>query len=131
MGQSAPSSKEVTLVSALKQAIADADDIEKVELFVEQWNVTIGIKSMDGHARARLIEQFADSDGKVSFSKLYPELLIQCTFDPDSGAPVFEDTPADRDLILSKSGNALDAVAKKAMEMSGLDEKAEERAGKS
>lgn len=129
MGHRAPNQK-VTIVSVLKQAIADAEDIEKEELFVDQWNVTIGVKSMDGHARARIIEQFADADGTVSFAKLYPELLIQCTYDPDTGLPVFEDTAADRELILSKSGNALDAVAKKAMEMSGLDAKAEERVGK-
>lgn len=118
-------------MSALKQAIAEANDIERVELFVEQWNVTIGVQSMSGADRAKVIANYSDEDGKVSFDRLYPELLIRCTYDPESGEPVFEDTDADRQLILSKNGRALETVARKAMEMSGLDEKAEERAGKS
>ena len=118
-------------MSALKQAIADANDIESEVIFVPQWDVEIGVRTMDGNSRAQLLENYADEDGKVSFRNLYPELLILCTFDPETGEPVFEDTDADRQLILSKSGKALEVVAKKAMEMSGLDEKAEERAGKS
>lgn len=123
-------------MSVLKQAIADAKDIEHETIFVDQWNVEIGVHSMDGNDRARLLETYADEDGKVSFRNLYPELLILCTYDPDPESetymqPVFEDTDADRALILSKSGKALEVVARKAMEMSGLDEKAEERAGKS
>lgn len=118
-------------MSALKQAIADAKDIEQETLYVPLWDVTIGVRSMDGNARANLIENFADENGRMSFRRLYPELLIQCTFDPDTGAAVFEDTEADRQLILSKSGAALEFVAKKAMEMSGLDAKSEEAAGKS
>lgn len=118
-------------MSALKQAIAAANDIEQEEFYVEAWDVTVGVRSMDGNARANLIENFSDADGRMQFRKLYPELLIQCLFDPATGEPVFEDTEADRQLIMSKSGAALDAVAKKAMEMSGLDAKAEERAGKS
>ena len=118
-------------MSALKQAIAAASDLTSEELYVDLWDVTIGVRSMDGNARANLIENFSDEDGKMSFRKLYPELLIQCTFDPEDGAPVFEDTEADRQLIMSKSGAALEQVARKAMEMSGLDTKAEERSGKS
>ncbi len=118
-------------MSALKQAIASAEDLDQEVLPVPEWDVEIGIRSMDGNARATLLENFADEDGKVSFRNLYPELLILCTFDPTTGEPVFEDTDADRQLILSKSGRVLEKVARKAMQMSGLDEKAEERAGKS
>lgn len=118
-------------MSALKQAIADADDIEQEILYVKQWDVEIGVRSMDGNARADLIENYADENGRISFRKMYPELLILCTFDPSTGEPVFEDTEADRQLILSKSGAALEAVAKKAMTMSGLDKESEEAVGKS
>jgi hypothetical protein len=131
VGLSAPENKEVTTVSDLKQAIANADDIESDVVHVPQWGVDIGVRSMDGNDRADLLENFSDEDGKMSFRKLYPELLILCTFDPSTGEPVFEDTDADRALILGKNAKALEVVARKAMEMSGLDEKAEERAGKS
>jgi hypothetical protein len=121
----------VTTVSALKQAIADANDITSEEMYVSAWDVTVGIRSMDGNARANLVENFTDENGRMSFRRLYPELLIQCVFDPNTGEPVFDDTEEDRQLILSKSGAVLEEVAKKAMEMSGLDAKAEERVGKS
>ncbi len=118
-------------MSALKQAIAEAKDIEQETLHVDLWGVDIGVRSMDGHARASLIENMADENGNMSFRQMYPELLILCTFDPATGLPIFEDTDEDRDLILSKSGLALETVARKAMEMSGLGEKSEEKVGKS
>lgn len=118
-------------MSALRQAIADVNDIEQETLYVPLWDVTIGVRSMDGNSRANLIESFTETNGTMSFRRLYPELLILCTFDPADGSAIFEDTDADRQLILSKSGAALEQVARKAMEMSGLDAKAEERAGKS
>lgn len=118
-------------MSVLKQAIADAKDIVSETIYVELWDVTLGVRSMDGNARANLIENFTGEDGKMSFRKLYPELLILCTFDPDTGEPVFEDTPADRQLILSKAGAALEQVATKAMDMSGLSGAAETKVGKS
>lgn len=118
-------------MSALKQAIRDAVDIEEEVIFVPQWDVEIGIRSMDGNARAAMIENVADETGRMSFRAMYPELLILCTFDPATKEPVFEDTPEDRDIILGKNGAALEIVARKAMEMSGLSESAETKAGKS
>lgn len=118
-------------MSALKQAIADAEDIKQEVIHVDLWGVDIGVRTMDGNARADLIENNSDENGRMSFRALYPELLILCTFDPTTGEPVFEDTEADRQIILSKSGAALEQVARKAMEMSGLDEKSEEKVGKS
>lgn len=118
-------------MSVLKQAIAEAQDIAQEKLFVPEWGVELGVRSMDGNARANLIENSADENGRMQFRAMYPELIINCVFDPSTGEPVFEDTDADRALLLSKSGGALEKVARKAMELSGLDEKSEEKVGKS
>jgi hypothetical protein len=119
----------VTTVSALKQAIADAEDELSEDVFVPEWNVTLQVRSLSGHARASIVEQLQGADG-ASFSTFYPELVIESTYDPDTGEKVFNNDEADRNLILSKNAKALDRVAKKAMQMSGLAEESEGEVGK-
>lgn len=63
-----------------------------------------------------------DDDGEktntVDQRKLVPAVLIACTFDPESGEPVFSD--ADRDAIGKMSSTFVDQIFKPAAELSAL-----------
>lgn len=117
-------------MSALKQAIAEVNDETSEDVFVPEWDVTLQVRSLTGQARANIVQNLAERGESASFMALYPELIIQTVYDPDTGALVFEDTEADRALILSKNATALERVAKVSLRMSGLAQESEEEVGK-
>jgi hypothetical protein len=59
---------------------------------------------------------------------MMPELVISCTFDPETGEQVFDET--DLPNIMSKSGAALDKITTIAMRLSGFGADAIDEAGK-
>ena len=113
---------------SLKDRILAADDTTTELVEVPQWSVTVQVRSMSGAARALLLQSAVDDGGKVDLSKVYPDIIIGCTFDPESGEQVF--SPADRDQLMQKSGAALDVVANAAMRLSGFMEGSVDKAGK-
>jgi hypothetical protein len=66
--------------------------------------------------------------GEADISRVYPEVIIGCSFDPETGEPLF--TSEDREMLMSKNASALDRVATVASELSGFTEKAVDKAGK-
>ena len=65
----------------------------------------------------------ANNKGKVDLTKIYPDMVIMCTFDPETGERVF--TEGDRDEIGAKNGKAVERIADVAGRISGLNEAAE------
>jgi len=102
----------------LRSTILDSDDIDRETLHVPQWDVDVEVRGMNGKQRAGFVQQYADNDGKLQYDKLYPELIIAGIFDPETSKAVFSD--ADRDLVMAKSGAALEMLATKVMSLSGL-----------
>jgi hypothetical protein len=82
--------------------------------------VELLIRSLSGAARNRILNAALSKDGKIDLDRFYPDLVIAACFDPESGEQVFE--PTDRDMLLSKSGSALERIAQKVIKMSGLDD---------
>jgi len=116
------------VTSKLRQQIIEADDIQTEQVPVPEWGVTVEMRGMDGHARAKYMEMFRDEDsGRINYQALYPTAIIECTFDPETGERVFED--GDQDFINQKSGKALERVASVAMQLSGMSEESEAEAG--
>lgn len=115
-------------MSSLRDAILHADDIDREDLEVPQWGVTVQVRGMSGLERAAFVQNFADNEGKLDYSSLYPDLVIAGVHDPADGSRVFTDE--DRSWIMTKSGAALEKVATSVMRLSGLGPKAEEEAGK-
>lgn len=110
-------------MSTLRERILSAPDLEEELVEIPQWDEKLLIRGMDGLARAKFLRAVSgggrDATGEVDLVKFYPTLIIKCAFDPDDPeTPVFED--ADRDALNSKSGAALDTVAKVALRLSGL-----------
>lgn len=113
---------------SLKDQILTADDTTTEIVEVSEWGVKVQVRTMSGAARALVLQSAVDDDGKVDLQKVYPDIIIGCTFDPESGEQVF--APSDREILMTKSGAALDKVAAVAMRLSGFTADAVDKAGK-
>lgn len=112
----------------LRDKILSVDDIKKEILHVDQWDVDLEIRSLNGKARSKLMNETMKSNGKMDMERLYPELIISCTYDPETHERVFQ--PTDREQINTKNSGALEKIAKVAMKLSGLDADSVEQAEK-
>jgi hypothetical protein len=112
----------------LRDKILQATDIRRESVHVPEWDTTVEVRGLSGSQRAKLMKTGFDARGTADFEKLYPELIISSTFDPETGTPVF--TEADRDALNGKSGSALERIAQTAMRLSGLAPDAVEQAEK-
>ena len=116
-------------MSSLSDKIFAADDIESELVEVAQWGVTLLVKSMSAKARAALIDYaIANNGGNFNIQQVMPDIVIQCTFDPETGERVFLD--GDREALMAKSAGAVEEVAAVAMRLSGMTDDAVDAAGK-
>ncbi len=113
---------------SIREQIINAEDIEHEIIEVPVWGVSIEVRSMTGRARTRLIKTATDNDGQLDMETLYPDMVILCSFDPESGEQIFSQD--DRDLLLSKSAGPLELIALAAMRISGMTPDAIDVAGK-
>lgn len=102
----------------LREKILNAKDIKEELVKIEEWDVEVIVKSMTGLERANFLKNSAGKDGSFDFEKLYPQLVIATTFDPETGEKLF--SKEDRDILNSKSAGAIEKIAKIALKMSGL-----------
>ena len=72
---------------------------------------------MTGAERTRILD-LAQGDGGMNLQMVYPEIVISTAFDAETGEKIF--SPEDRTALLSKSANALDALATVGMRLSGF-----------
>jgi hypothetical protein len=115
-------------MSSLSAQIFAVDDIESELVEVKVWGVTVLVKSMTARDRAKMVGNAANASGVFNLEEVLPDLVIHCTFDPESGEQVFR--PTDRDALLAKSAAAIEQIATVAMRLSGMDEDAVDEAGK-
>jgi len=115
-------------MSKLSEQIFAADDIQSENVNVDVWSVTVQVRSMTARARARMVGSAQNENGKFNLEEVLPDLVIECTFDPESGEKVFN--PNDRDALMAKSAAAVEQIATVAMRLSGMGEEAVDSAGK-
>jgi hypothetical protein len=113
----------------LRDKILNAKDILEEVVEIKEWDVSVMVKGMTGKERASMLKDSMDKDGNTDLHSIFPKLVITCAHDPETGAKIF--TNADKDMLNSKSASAVEKIAKKALEMSGLGEDAQEKAKKS
>lgn len=107
---------------SLRDRIFAAEDIPTESVEIPQWDLVLEVRGMTGADRTRLLESAVDAkSGEVDLKVIYPDVVILCTFDPDSGERVFED--GDRDALMSKSAQAIDKLANVGMRLSGFENK--------
>ncbi len=106
---------------SLREDILSMDDLESRELTVKQWKKTVVVKSLTASQRYEMIEQCMNAcSNKIDGNRLYIYTLIACTYDPESGAPLF--TSADYDRLASKNSGAIEAIVQVANELNGIGE---------
>ena len=115
-------------MSLLRDKILNADDTTSQLVEVPEWEVTIEVRSMTGAARAKIMALATAEGGEADIARVYPEVIIGCCFDPETGEALF--SSEDRDMLMSKNASALDKVATIASELSGFTEKSVDKAGK-
>lgn len=113
---------------SLRDQILSCDDVQKEIIDIPQWGVQVAVHGMSGAARTQMIQNAADNDGVMNFSRMMPDIVIMCTFDPETDEQVFD--ASDRESLMMKSGAALDLIVNTAMRISGLIDGAVDEAGK-
>ena len=113
---------------SLRETILAANDIESEIVDIPAWGVQVEVRSMDGRSRAKMLASAAGENGEVNLENLYPEMVILCSFDPETGERIFE--PSDTDALLAKSAGPLEQVALAAMRVSGMTKDALDVEGK-
>ena len=115
-------------MSNLSKIILSADDIESELVEVKQWGVTVLVKSMTAKARSKMIANAVSANGEFNMNEVLPDLVILCTFDPETGEQVFNE--GDREALMAKSASAIEVIAGVAMKLGGMTEDAVDAAGK-
>ena len=115
-------------MSDLSAKIFATDDIASQVVTVPVWGVTVLVKSMTARDRSRLLASAISNNGQVNFDEVLPDVVILCTYDPETGERVF--SPNDREALLSKSASAIETIATVALQLSGLDDNAVDEMGK-
>ena len=103
---------------------------EPFEIDTVEGKVTVWVRGMNGIERADFIDLQASLPEKVSgahIREVYPYLVKKLVTDPETHEPIFGE--GDDDLVLSLDGFVLEAIAKKALELSGLSAGAEKSEG--
>lgn len=113
---------------SLRDRILQTNDVQREIVAVPQWGVSVAVHGMSGAARTAMIQNAADNDGVMNFSRMMPDIVIMCTYDPETDEQVFSE--ADRDALMLKSGAALDLIVNTALRISGLLDGAVDAAGK-
>lgn len=112
---------------SLRDRIIKIDDTTRELVKISQWQVEVEVRSMTGAARAQLVQQ-GSSGGTPDMTKLMPEIVVMCTFDPETGEQVFDDN--DHEIVMGKNGAALEQIMSVAMRLSGFSATAIDDAGK-
>jgi hypothetical protein len=113
----------------LKDTILATQDIPSEEINVKEWNVTLLLKGMTAGERVKLMQSAFDQDsGQVNMAAVYPDIVVACTYDPETGEAVFSDS--DKDALMGKSSAAIESIASVGLRLSGIGKEQEDAAGK-
>ena len=113
---------------SLRDRILAARDIQSQSIHVSEWDVDIEIRTLSALERTRLVKSCTDAEGLVDLEQMYPMRVIASCFDPETGGKVFD--PSDMEVVGDKSAAAIEFVARKAMELSGMNPNAVDTEGK-
>ena len=117
------------MTSELRSKILGSKDLPSEIVEVPQWKVKVKVVGMSAGARGLLIEKSMNKKtGELDFTKLYPLLVVDTVYDPDTDEKVFEHD--DIEELLKKSGAAMEVIGQAALRLSGFDGEDVEELGK-
>jgi len=113
----------------LRDKIFAAKDIPSENLHVPEREVDLVIKGMTAGARVTLMQNAYDvKTEQVNMSKVYPDVVVSCSYDPETDEPVFTD--ADKEALMNKSSAAIEKIADVGLRLSGIGKDQQDAAGK-
>lgn len=125
-------------MSNMRERILRKNDRASEDLPVAEWGETVQVRSMSAKMRNRYIETVVengldkDSDpakaGAIMLP-LLPEFVLESVYDPETGEKVFNKD--DLEALLEKDGAVIERIAAKVVQLSKLDQKDVDEAGKS
>lgn len=110
--------KEGIILTKMRDKILNSNDIKEEKVDVPEWGVEVLVKGLSGKNRSEILNNAMTSQGSFDFTKVYPDLVIASSYDPDTKEPIFE--KEDRDSLNEKSGAALERIASVVVRLSGL-----------
>lgn len=113
---------------SLRDQILNRDDIQSELVEVPEWDVTVEMRGMTGADRAAILQAAMLPGGGVDLQAFFPDVIIACAHDPETGARLF--AAEDRAALMSKSGKAIDRLANSGLALSGMTEAAQNSLGK-
>jgi hypothetical protein len=113
---------------SLRDRILAVDDTQREIVKIDEWGVEVEVRGMSGAARAAISQDAANNNGNIDMRRMMPEIIVQCVYDPETGEQVFADD--DREVVMGKSGAALDKIVAAAMRLSGFGANAVDDAGR-
>lgn len=113
----------------LRDKILAAKDIPSETVTVKEWDVDLLVKGMSAGERISLMQAAYDQKtGQVNMAAVYPDVVVSCTFDPESDEPIFTD--ADKDALMGKSSAAIETIAGIGLRLSGIGQTEDDAMGK-
>ena len=113
----------------LRDKILAATDIPSEVVRIPEWDVDILVKGMSAGDRLHLQKvSYDQTTGQVHMEKMYPDIVVSCCHDPETGDSIFTDD--DKDAILAKSSAAVEKIAEVGLRLSGLGKGSDDEAGK-
>jgi hypothetical protein len=117
------------MAASLRDKIFAAQDIPTEVVTIPEWGVEVLVRGMSAGDRITLMQNaFDQTTQQVNMSIVYPDVVVACTYDPDSDEPVF--TEADKAAILAKSSAAVERLANVGLRLSGIGKDEQDAAGK-
>lgn len=113
---------------SLRDQILGMADATSEIVEVPEWKLDVEVRSMSGAARAAIVQAGAIQGQLPDMAKFTSDIVVMCTFDPETGEQVF--AKDDAELVMDKNGGALERIVTVAMRLSGFSKDAIDAAGK-
>lgn len=107
---------------SIQDQIFEIEDLETQLRDVPEWGVKIELRQFDLENRVRFEKaRQAAGDDDAALARVFAELLVRATYDPDTGEPVFTD-PAAVAKLQRKNGTVVQTIAFEIMLINGMFE---------
>jgi hypothetical protein len=113
----------------LRDKILTAEDIPSKSVTIPEWDVELLVKGMSAGDRLLLMQNaFDQATQQVNLAIVYPDVVVACACDPETGEPVFTD--ADKPELMKKASAAIERLATVGLQLSGIGQEEQDAAGK-
>jgi hypothetical protein len=113
----------------LRDKILAAQDIPSETVEIPEWGVELLVKGMTAGDRLLLMQNAYDqTTQQVNMAIVYPDVVVACAYDPESGEPVFSSD--DKGELMKKASAAIERLAGIGLRLSGIGQVEQDAAGK-